>query len=74
MATKPKRMLSKKSLEFEMAITGVALAALFIGPMWMDYLHNNWPGEYVGAEAVIGGVCTVCSLLILGRLLWIYRD
>jgi len=72
--TKGRKVLSKKSIEFEMAITGVALAALFIGPMWMDYLHNNWPGKYAGAEAVIGGVCTVVSLLILGRLLWIYRD
>jgi len=74
MTTKAKRVFSKKSIEFEMAITGVALAALFIGPMWMDYLHNNWPGEYVGVQAAIGTICTAFSLLILGRLLWIYRD
>lgn len=71
MAKPARKFLAKKSLEFELAMTSVAVASLFIGPMWMDYLHNNWPDETIRLQAVIGGVCTLFALLILARLIWI---
>ncbi len=68
------RILKRRSLQFELATTGAGLAALFIGPMWMDYLHNNWPGSTVLFQGLIGGFCTLAALGILARLLWIYRE
>ncbi len=65
------RLLKFRNAEFEYGMGGLALAVLFIGPMWMDFLHNNFPGRSVVWQAVIGFVCTVAAVVVLGRMLYV---
>ena len=67
------RIFRRRSVEFEFGTAGFALAAMFVGPMWMDYLHNNWPGSTVLAQGLVAAICTIVVTAILVRLLWIYR-
>jgi hypothetical protein len=65
------RFLRYRNAEFEYGTGGLALAVLFIGPMWMDFLHNNHPTSSVVWQLVIGVVCTVVALIVLFRMLYV---
>jgi len=71
MGVRTRKLLTKQSVEFELAATGVALAALFVGPMWIDLLHNNWPAKTLALQLGIATVCSFIAALILARLLWV---
>ncbi len=74
MSQKLRRILRKRSIEFEFSTAGIAVGALFIAPMWMDFLHNNFAEKSFIWQVLIGGICTIAAFIVLGRLIWIYWE